>query len=390
MPFIIYRYLIMETLPPFWVGLLAFTSIVFLGRLMKITQMIVVKGVGLVEVLETCLYLLPYLLVFTLPMAATVGILLSMTRLSVDHEVTALKTAGLSFGQLLPPILGFSVVAALLTLFLTVIGSPWGQQATRELLKNVAKKRADLGIQEQVFNTDFQGLMLFANRVSSKAGQLKGIFVYDFRDRENPNTIYAETGRLSYDEGQEVMMMELFNGRIFRWGEEGKDQSRWQMVEFKSYRLPLQLFGFPLKGGKSEAEMSLRELREILAHEPQGSDPYNRAMVELNQRFAMPLGALILCLIAMPLGLSHRHQGRTWGMIVGLALFLVYYIVFTASWRLALNFKMDPALAPWTSDILFVGVALYLWHRTVRERPLWPENLSWRRLKHRLRFAANE
>ena len=390
MPFIIYRYLIMETLPPFWVGLLAFTSIVFLGRLMKITQMIVVKGVGLAEVLQTCLYLLPYLLVFTLPMAATVGILLSITRLSVDHEVTALKTAGLSFGQLLPPILGFSVVAALLTLFLTLIGSPWGQQATRELLKDVAKKRADLGIQEQVFNTDFQGLMLFANRVSSKSGQLEGIFIYDFRDTENPNTVYAETGRLSYDEGQEAMMMQLFDGRIFRWGEEGKDKSRWQMVDFKSYRLPLQLFGFPLKGGRSESEMSLRELREILAHELQGSDPYNRAMVELNQRFAMPLGALILCLIAMPLGLSHRHQGRTWGLIVGLALFLVYYIVFTASWRLALNFKMDPALAPWTSDILFVGVALYLWHRTVRERPLWPENLSWRRLKYWLSFAASE
>ena len=92
MPFIIYRYLILEILPPFWVSLLAFTAIVFLGRLMKITQMIVVKGVGLWEVLQTCLFLLPYLLVFTLPMAATVGILLSLTRLTVDHEVTALKT----------------------------------------------------------------------------------------------------------------------------------------------------------------------------------------------------------------------------------------------------------------------------------------------------------
>jgi lipopolysaccharide export system permease protein len=96
MPLIIYRYLILEILPPFWVSLLAFTSIVFLGRLMKITQMIVVKGVGLWEVLQTCLFLLPYLLVFTLPMAATVGILLSLTRLTVDHEVTALKTAGLA------------------------------------------------------------------------------------------------------------------------------------------------------------------------------------------------------------------------------------------------------------------------------------------------------
>ncbi len=378
MPSIIYRYLLLEILPPFGVSLLAFTAIVFLGRLMKITQMIVVKGVGLAEVLQTCLFLLPYLLVFTLPMAATVGILLSLTRLSVDREVVALKTAGMSFLQLLPPILGFSLAAAGVTLMLTVFGSPYGQQATRDLLNNVAKKRADLGLQEQVFSTDFQGLMLFANQVSSHGGGLKGIFVYDFRDRENPSTVYAQSGQLSYDEGQESMMMELSDGYVFRWGEEEKGLNRWQVVDFKSYQLPLQLFSFGLKGGgRSESEMSLGELWSRLSQEPAGTDPYNRAVVELNQRFAMPVGALILCLIAMPLGLSHRHQGRTWGMIVGLALFLVYYIVFTASWRLAIGFKINPALAPWTSDFLFIWVALFLWYRSVKELPLWPGALKW-------------
>lgn len=382
MPSILYRYLILEILPPFGVSLLAFTSIVFLGRLMKITQMIVVKGVGLLEVLQTCFYLLPYLLVFTLPMAATVGILLSLTRLTVDHEVVAMKTAGLSYSQLLPPILGFSLAAAGLTLMLTVFASPWGQQATRDLLRNVAKKRADLGIQEQVFNTDFNGLMLFVNQVTSHAGRLDGIFVYDFRDENNPNTIYAESGQLSYDAAQETMLMQLFNGRVFRWGKEDKDLSRWQMVQFESYQIPLQVFSFALKGGKSETEMSLRELWSAMSHEPKGSDPYNRAAVELNQRFAMPVGALILCLIAMPLGLCHRQQGRTWGLIVGLILFLVYYVIFTASWRLALNFKMDATLAPWTSNFLFIWVALFLWRRLVREQPLLPNLLNLRRFFH--------
>jgi lipopolysaccharide export LptBFGC system permease protein LptF len=51
MPRILYRYLILEILPPFGVSLLGFTSIVFLGRMMKVTQMIVVKGVGLIDVL---------------------------------------------------------------------------------------------------------------------------------------------------------------------------------------------------------------------------------------------------------------------------------------------------------------------------------------------------
>ena len=189
MPQILYRYLILEILPPFGVSLLGFTAIVFLGRMMKVTQMIVVKGVGLIDVLKVCVFLLPYLLVFTLPMAATVGILLAMTRLSVDQEMTAMKTAGLSYSQLLPPILAFALAVGVLTLGLTVFVTPWGQQSTKDLLKEVVKRRADLGIQEQTFNTDFNGLMLFVNQVSPKGGQLEGIFVYDTQDPKDPLTI---------------------------------------------------------------------------------------------------------------------------------------------------------------------------------------------------------
>ena len=369
MPRILYRYLILEILPPFGVSLLGLTCIVFLGRMMKLTQMIVVKGVGLIDVLKMCAFLVPYLLVFTLPMAATVGILLAMTRLTVDQEMIAMKTAGLSYGQLLPPVLGFSLMVGLLALGLTMFISPWGQQATKDLLKDVVKRRADMGIKDQTFNTDFSGMMLFVNHVAPKGGHLEGVFVYDSRDLENPLTVYAENGDLTYDRDQEAMLMELYNGRIIRWG---KAPNRWETLEFKTYKLPLQVFSFALKGPKSESEMSLGELREAIATQPRRSDLSNRALVELNQRFAMPVGAVLLCLMAMPLGLSPRQHGRTWGLILGLVVFLVYYIIFTASWRLAVNARIDPGLAPWLSNFLFIWVALYLWYRTVRELPLLP------------------
>jgi lipopolysaccharide export system permease protein len=379
MPYIIYRYLLQEIMAPFGASLLAFTIIVFLGRLMKVTQMIVVKGVGLMEVFKTCAYLFPYLLVFTLPMAATVGILLALMRLSVDQEVVALKTSGLSFTQLLPPIFIFSLVTALLTLFFTAYGSPWGQKATRQLMMEVVKRRADLGIKEQVFNTDFQGLMLFVNRVPSNTGELEGIFIHDSRDKDNPNTVYAQKGRLSFDKSQETLALHLQEGRVMRWG---SALTRWQTLEFKTYQLPLNLFSFALKEKKSEDEMYVGELWRSLNQEPRGSENHIRFAVELSRRFSLPCGAFILCLIAMPLGMSPRHHGRTWGLILGLAVFLVYYVVFTASWRLAFSARLNPFLAPWLSNLLFTGVAIFLWRRTVRELPLLP--VSWPDWRERL------
>ena len=375
MPRIIDRYLINEVLSPFVLGLLAFTTIVFSGRLLLITRMILVKGIGFKEILESALFLFPYLLVFTLPMAATVGIILAFMRLSVDHEMTALKTAGLSYSRLLAPILAFSLAVALLTLFLTTYGSPWGQKSTRELLTEVVKKRADLGLQEQTFNTDFKDLMLFVNRVLPQGGKLQGVFINDLREADNPQTIYAKNGQIRYDPAQGSMILRLSEGLVIRWGPE---LGNLQTVEFKTYELPLQLFGSQEQ--VSERELSMRQLEEGIKTEPPGSKRYVRLVVELHQRLALPLGAFLLCLLAIPLGLSPRVHGRTWGLVVGLLTFLIYYIVFTASWRLAFSGTLNPSLAPYLADVLFTFVAVYFWMRTLKELPLVPRGWSMQRL----------
>jgi lipopolysaccharide export system permease protein len=375
MPRIIHRYLIKEVLSPFVVSLLAFTTIVFSGRLLLITRMILSKGIGFKEILESALFLFPYLLVFTLPMAATVGIILALMRLSVDHEMMALKTAGLDYFRLLSPILVFSLVVALFTLLLTTYGSPWGQRSTRELLGEVVKKRADLGLQEQTFNSDFKDLMLFVNRVLPQGGKMEGVFINDWREPDNPQTIYAKNGQIRYDPAQGNMILRLSEGLVIRWGPE---LGRQQTVEFKTYELPLELFGS--QGQTSEREMSFKELQEGIRSEPPDSKRYVRLVVELHQRLALPIGAFLLCLLAMPLGLSPRVHGRTWGLIVGLLTFLIYYIVFTASWRLAFSTALNPALAPYLADILFALVALYFWWRTLQELPLVPQGWSWHKL----------
>ncbi len=369
MPRLLSRYLLLEILHPFAVSLLGFTSIVFSGRMMRLTEMIVVKGVGLSEILQACFYLLPYLFVFTFPMSATVGIILGLIRLSVDHEIIAMKASGLSFSQLFRPIFVFALATALATLFLAVYGAPWARRQTQQLLTEVVKRRADLGIQEQTFNSDFPGLMIYVNRVAGPGGELDGIFVYDKRDRDNPHTVYARHGKFHYDQGQETLLLNLTEGLVIRWTQ---DVHRQQTVEFKTYQLPLRLFDFQLKESRSEKEMTLTELGQALQETPSRSERYNRLMVELNQRFAMPLGAFLLCLLAVPLGMSPQQHGRVWGLIMGLTVFLIYYVVFTASWRLAVNGQLNPVLAPWLPDVLFASLAVYFWRRATRELPLVP------------------
>ncbi len=266
---------------------------------------------------------------------------------------------------------------ALATLLLTTYGSPWGQRSTRELLAEMVKKRADLGLQEQTFNTDFFRLTLFVNRVAPRGGRLEGIFVYDSRERQRPQTIYARHGNIHYDPSLETIFLRLFEGVVIRWGPELGHR---QTVEFKSYELPMQLFEFVREGRKSEREMSLQELREGIRTESPDSLWHIRLVVELHQRFALPMGALLLCLLAVPLGLSPQLHGRTWGLIVGLLTFLIYYVIFTASWRLAFSHRLDPTLAPYLANLLCAVIAGYFWWRTLKELPVVPLSGSWQRL----------
>ena len=373
-PRILYRYIFLEILPPFAVSLLVLTAVSFLGRLMKMTQIIVVKGVGLLEVLKACLYMLPYLMVFTLPMAAMVGILLALLRLSVDQEIMAMRTSGLSYVKLLPPVLAFALVTTLATLILSVHLSPWGKRSGRLFLLEITKKHADMVVREQNFNTEFNRMMLFVNRVRYPDKVLEGVLLHDRRDPKTPSTIYAERGTLKFDPRQNALVLNLERGWIIHLTEK---LTQWHTVDFAFYQLPVLVFSEEL-GTKTNDEMGLKELGQALkAAEPQ-SEEHNRLLIEFNRRFAMPMAALLLCLIAMPLGLGSGYHTRTWGLVVSLIVVLGYYVIFTASWRLAVNGRVSPSLAPWIPDLVLLAVAAYLWSRTVRELPLVP---SWQQIK---------
>ncbi|MBM4289056.1 MAG: LPS export ABC transporter permease LptF [Deltaproteobacteria bacterium] len=373
-PFILYRYLWWECWSIFAVSLLAITVIVFMGRITRVMQLIITKGVGLADIGKFCLLLLPYLLLFTVPMAGMIAVLITFLRLSNDNEIMALKTSGLSALQLLPPIIGFSFLITGVTLFFSLYATPWGNQEMRQLLLDVTKRRADLGIREQVFNNDFDRVVLFVNNVTASGELLQGVFLSDDRDQEVPNVITADRARLLFDPKSERLVLQLFQGRVLRLSE---DASSFHSVEFDIYQLPLELFQFAPRP-KSEEEMYLSELRLALRQHQPGTLEHNKLLIEINRRFSLPLGVTIMVLTAMPLGISTQVRGRAFGLILGLGIFLLYYLLLTIAWRLGNHAMIPPAFAPWLPNLVFAGIAGFLWRRSLRDLPIAVWEGSWR------------
>jgi lipopolysaccharide export system permease protein len=179
-----YLYILKEIFPIFLIGLMTFTVILLMDKILKLIELIVTRGVSLSQILMLLLFISPSFLIFTIPMAFLLGILLSFGRLSGDSEITAFKASGMSLYQLYLPVLLFSIGTYLLTSSLVIYGLPWGNRGFKATLYLMAQSKVDIEIKERVFNDVFDGFVIYVDKVPIQGKKMEGILIYDERERE--------------------------------------------------------------------------------------------------------------------------------------------------------------------------------------------------------------
>ncbi|MEI7816060.1 MAG: LptF/LptG family permease [Desulfuromonadales bacterium] len=107
-------YIIREISSLFLLGITIFTMVLLMGRLISLTDLVVSRGVPLADVSRMILYLIPSFLVFTIPMAFLLAVLLAFGRLSADNEIVVIKASGISLFQVMPPVVVCAFVAVVL------------------------------------------------------------------------------------------------------------------------------------------------------------------------------------------------------------------------------------------------------------------------------------
>ncbi|MFN2352863.1 MAG: LptF/LptG family permease, partial [Kiritimatiellia bacterium] len=90
----IHRYILREISVPTIMSLLIFSFVVLLGRIPRLTEMIINKGVPALDIIALFAFLLPTFLSVTVPLSFLLGILLAFGRFSADSEYIAMKASG--------------------------------------------------------------------------------------------------------------------------------------------------------------------------------------------------------------------------------------------------------------------------------------------------------
>ncbi|MGH6982609.1 MAG: LptF/LptG family permease [Stellaceae bacterium] len=288
-----------------------FSAAVWLLQSLRLVDLIVNRGLSIGLFLYLAVLILPRFVDVVLPIAVFTAIIFIYAKLIAESELVVMRASGMSQWALAKPALMVGA-AGLITLYaMAFYFLPASNRAFKDLQFEIRNKFATALIQEGVFNTLSDTLMVYVKERDAK-GDLLGLLIENTTDKDKPITITAERGALvETPEGPRILMV---NGtrQIF-----DHLTGKLSSLSFKSYTLDLsEMQSAPTLRDRQPDELYLGELLDNLN---------NRAlMVELNMRLSGPLMALsmaaipILCLL--PGEFNRRGQARRILMAIAAAL----------------------------------------------------------------------
>lgn len=376
---ILTRYILREVSSHALIGTSIFTFVLFVQNLGRILELVVRASAPLPSVAELFFFTVPVTFNYTIPMGVLVGILIGMSRLAADSEITAMRASGIGVWTFLRIVSIFALGACVLALINGVYIAPKSQAALGRLQERLRTSQVSFDVQPRVFYENFPQMVLYVQDVRTARGAAiwKGIFMADL-STPVPRITLAHEG-VVVSEGPERLHLHLIDGSTHET--DPKDPNQYQIQTFSQTDIPID---FPQANNKQEeepapiAQLSTWDLRREGAKvNPAGARWF---YIEFHRRFALPMACLVLALVGMPLGLSSKKGGKSSGFVLTILLVLAYYAVTLIGVSLARQGRISPALGGWLADIVFfLGGAFLLWR--AERKPFEIAALQWNPFK---------
>ncbi|MEO6067245.1 MAG: LptF/LptG family permease [Gemmatimonadales bacterium] len=259
------RYILRQTLAPFFFALAALTSILLLNQVARRLPKLVGKGLPWSVIGEVFALTIPFIVVMTLPMALLLAVLYAFTHLGADNEITAMKASGVSIRQMLAPALLAGAIMACFTFYVTDQIHPRSNARLKALISDIGRKKPTLELAEQAINPiPPSNLFLRAGRVDANSGRLKDVAIYDLGQPDTRRIIYADSGVIGYAPGGVDVRLRLWHGTIHE--AKAANPDLFQVTDFQVNTIRVRDVGNEMvrrsddEVGRGERELSTCEL----------------------------------------------------------------------------------------------------------------------------------
>ena len=411
---ILTRYVLKEVISHAFLGLVLFTFIIFMRDLGRLLELIVRNSAPLPSVAEIFFLTLPTTFTVTLPMGVLVGILIGLSRLAADSEVTAMRASGFGVGLFVRAVSLFAIGVWGLAMLNSIYIAPKSAAALAGLQDRLKSSQASFEIQPRVFYEEFKNTVLYVQDAIPEGNRSlwRGVFLADTTDPALPKITVADRGVLLSD-SPDNLRFHLEDGSQQQLEVKGKDQ--YAITTFDSTDIPIKVPPSVERGPYALLPVAPQSLRELLANARGankaatklviGNDPVARDLaikeraydqlkaryyeIEFHRRFGLPAACLVLAMVGIPLGLAARKGGKSTGFVLTIALVFIYYVFSLLGVSLARQGKVSPWLGVWAGNLIFFlcGVVL-LWRSDRMPGEVGNFGMLWTRLVRRAQSLA--
>ena len=401
------RYLIREIAPYFLLGLLLLTAIIFAHEASRFTELLVVasRSVLPMDALWRMMgAIIPGIFVFTLPISLLIGTLVGLGRLSGDSEIIALGASGVSRIRMLAPVVVLALTVSAVMLYITLEVLPVS-------VRNLTNLKADqplilqtlnTQIKPRVFEESIPKKVIYIEDIDRSNNMWRNILLVDLSDDPRNMTIYtASNGALR--QGEREKMPELFLERVSvhrtsdsksaapatgpeqqtsgggaqpeaqaqaaaagAQGAQERDRKKSRSQQpYTMARSQEMTLGIEVTGGKDQREGAFEKPRQV--EEMQWSELINYSpppegqrewKSEIHKRLSLPAACLVFALLGVGFGISNIRTGRSFGLLLGLSITIVYYLIALTGEHAATAGKLPIWLGIWLANIVLTAVGI--------------------------------
>ncbi len=355
------RYILKEVISHGLIGATVFTFVIFTRDVSRILELVVRNSAPLPSVAELFFLTLPTALTVTIPMSVLVGILIGLSRLAADSEVTAMRASGIGVSRFVKIVGIFGIAAWLIAMANTALVAPRSAAALADLANKLSTSQVSFEIQPRVFYEDFKNYVLYVQDVSTASGASvwRNVFLADISTPDAPKIILAQEAVVT-SSGDSTIRLHLTHGEQHDTNVRAPDQ--YTISTFVETDMLLNLPSHP-KPAQETIPVAQLSTPDLLQHTHVANKELARwYWIEFNRRFALASACLVLVLIGIPLGLSARKGGKGAGFVLTIVLVFIYYFISITGVSLARNGKLPAVLGVWLANIVFaiIGIVL-LW-----------------------------
>lgn len=245
-----------------------------------------------------------------LAVALFLTVLLTLSRWYRDSEMVVWFTSGVSLASCLRPILFFAAPFLVAIVLLSLFLSPWAEQRKLEYERQL-EQRDELSILSPGLFREFKraGIVVYVDSLNPVDGRIRNVFLHSVEDDKDATTV-ARLGHLVEEpNGDRFVVLE--DGRRY----EGKaGAADFRLIEFDKLGRRIE---------PSEARAIPVSNKALPTAALLVSDSRNER-AELFWRISVPILALVLTLLAIPLSYVNPRMGRSFNLIAAAFLYMLY------------------------------------------------------------------